>query len=196
MERKLFYRYLWSAILTSLSSILCVQVDGIIVSHLLGANAFAAIGSLMPLMQIQLTVCLLIGIGGAVQLAFAVGQNDIARTSDIRWTTLIALVVCSMPLVALSVRSGMVASWFCKSDALLPLAGEYAKVLLLSAPVYMLFQGSGALVRSEGFPQRVLVGVVVANCLNIAGDFLFVMVFNAGLAGTAWSTTLSTAFVR
>lgn len=191
MERKLFYRYLWSAILTSLSGILCVQIDGIIVSHLLGANAFAAIGSLMPLMQIQLTICLLIGMGGALQLAYAVGAKDNEKISNTFWITLIALIVCSLPFVALSSKSEMVASWFCKSANLLPLVTEYGKVLLLSAPIYLLFQGGGALVRSEGFPRRVLVAVVIANCLNIAGDLFFIKVLHFGLAGTAWSTTLS-----
>ncbi len=191
MERKLFYRYLWSAILTSLSGTLCVQIDGIIVSHLLGAEAFGAIGALMPLMQIQLSLCLLIGIGGALQLAYHIGSRDKAAEQSVYWLTILFLLACSVFFVALAPLSGTVASWFCHSATLLPLATEYGRVLLLSAPVFLLLQGSGALTRAEGFPRRVLVAVVIANVLNLSLDVLFIAGFGTGIAGAGWATTLS-----
>ena len=154
MERKRFYQYLWSAILTSLSGILCAQIDGIIVSHLLGAKAFAGIGVLMPLMQIQLTLCLLIGVGGALRLSYAVGAQDWATEKRIFRMVIAMLMACSVPFVATGGWSEMVAGWFCHEPSLMPLASEYGQVLLLSAPVYMLMQSSSAMVRAEGFPKR------------------------------------------
>lgn len=191
MERKRFYQYLWSAILTSLSGTLCVQIDGIIVSHLLGAEAFAAIGVLMPLMQIQLTLCLLVGVGGALCLAYAVGAKEWNRSRHIFLTTVAMLLLCSLPFLLLAFRSPMVAGWFCHEASLLPLATDYARVLLLSAPVYLMLQGSGALVRAEGFPKRILFAMVLANVLNLSMDVLFIQVFHWGIAGAGWATTIS-----
>lgn len=191
MERRTFYQYLWSAILTSLSGILCVQIDGIIVSHLLGTDAFAAIGVLMPVVQIQLTLCLLIGVGGALCLAYAVGSKDRVKAGQIFRTTIVMLLVCSVPFIALSAWSPMVAGWFCHEESLMPLASDYARVLLLSAPVYLLLQGSGAMVRAEGFPKRILWAMVLANVLNLSMDMLFISCFHWGIAGAGWATTIS-----
>ncbi|MCQ2347187.1 MAG: polysaccharide biosynthesis C-terminal domain-containing protein [Paludibacteraceae bacterium] len=191
MERKRFYQYLWSAILTSLSGILCVQIDGIIVSHLLGAEAFAAIGVLMPLLQIQLTLCLLIGVGGALRLSFAIGEQNEVKSQQIFRLTTCLLLGCSLPFVILSGWSAMVAGRFCHEATLMPLATDYARVLLLSAPVYLLLQGSGAMVRAEGFPKRILWAMVLANVLNLGMDVLFIQVFHWGIAGAGWATTIS-----
>ncbi|MCQ2342203.1 MAG: polysaccharide biosynthesis C-terminal domain-containing protein [Paludibacteraceae bacterium] len=191
MERKRFYQYLWSAILTSLSGTLCVQIDGIIVSHLLGANAFAAIGALMPLVQIQLTLCLLVGIGGAVYLAVAVGADDKPLCTRTFQLTLLSLLILGVPFMLTAWQSEWVASCFCHATEIVPFAADYARVLLLSAPFYLLLQGSGALVRAEGFPKRVLYAIIIANCLNLCGDFLFISGLHMGIAGAAWSTTLS-----
>ena len=191
MERKIFYQYLWSAILTSLSGTLCVQIDGIIVSHLLGAEAFAAIGTLMPLVQIQLTLCLLIGVGGALRLAYAVGAQDHEQAQKIFRLTTVLLLLCSLPFVLLSAVSGSVAGWFCHEASLMPLTTAYGRVLLLSAPVYLLLQGSGAMVRAEGFPKRILWVMILANVLNLSLDVLFIQVFRWGIAGAGWATTLS-----
>lgn len=191
MERKRFYQYLWSAILISLSGTLCVQIDGIIVSHLLSAEAFAAIGVLMPLMQIQLTLCLLVGVGGALCLAYAVGAKEWNRSRHIFLTTVAMLLLCSLPFLLLAFQSPMVAGWCCHEASLLPLATDYARVLLLSAPVYLMLQGSGAMVRAEGFPKRILFAMVLANVLNLSMDVLFIQVFHWGIAGAGWATTIS-----
>lgn len=191
MERQTFYKYLWSAILTSLSGTLCVQIDGIIVSHLLGPNAFAAIGALMPVVQMQLTLCLLVGVGGALCLAYAVGAKDEEKKKHIFKTTITMLVLCSLPFVVASGWSRIVAGWFCHEASLMPYVTDYARVLLLSAPVYLLLQGSGAMVRAEGFPKRILYTMILANVLNLCMDVLFIQVFHWGIAGAGWATTIS-----
>ena len=73
----LFWRYLWSSILITLSGCLGNVVDGIIVGKLIGADGVSAINLSKPVVQLMMTLSLLLAAGGSMLVGFAIGKSTL-----------------------------------------------------------------------------------------------------------------------
>ena len=68
-----FWRYLWSAILITLSGCLGNVVDGIIVGNLIGEDGVSAINLSKPVIQLMFTLSILVETGAGMLDGFALG---------------------------------------------------------------------------------------------------------------------------
>ena len=73
---KKFNEYLFPTIISSMSILLASFVDGIIVSALVGDDAFSAINLAEPVVLFMQALFFLFGIGGAISISIAKGQRD------------------------------------------------------------------------------------------------------------------------
>jgi len=67
----------------------------------------------------------------------------------------------------------------------------YLRISALSYPALAVYNTGGALYRSQGDTKTTMVISVIANIVNVVGNYIGVFVLHAGVAGVAWPTFFS-----
>ena len=167
-------------------------VDGFFVSNFVGSTALAAVNIIFPFLMICGAFGFMIGSGGSALVAKTLGENKKFKANQIFslliYTTVVSGVVisvsgliCLKPLVsAFNVEGELLA------DSLL-----YGHILLPAVTAFMLQYIFQAFFIAAERPNFGFWVTVIAGCINIALDALFVIVFKWGLAGAAWATFIS-----
>ncbi len=168
-----------------------VLADGMFVGQMLGTGGVAATAVAMPFVTLLNALVMLIGDGGTAVLALRLGagcQKDAARVLGNAIVMLLGLsallgmtvFVWADPLLALAGASGAVL-WQARTYLLITVYGTVALGFSLGIDTFL---------RAVGFPNRTLLVQVVCAVVNIALDYVFVMVFGWGVVGAAMATTL------
>lgn len=180
-----------SMLMMIISSIYCV-VDGIMVSNYVGTTAFAALNLIWPFVAVIGSFGFMMGTGGSALVAKRLGEKreEEARSifSLITYTT-IAIAVTLGILGRLFVRD--VAILLGAEGELVELCCEYADILLLMMPSYMLQVFYQSLMVTAERPKMGMWITIAAGVMNMLLDVLFIYVFHWGLRGAAWATALS-----
>jgi len=189
---KQFYNYLWAYVLVALSGCLGNVVDGIIVGNLISADGVSAINLSKPINQFIFTLHLLINAGAGMLVGYALGQKDIP----------LARRYFSFSLT-LSVGIGLLLALFggvffidattrllCSNEQILPLARDYAQVLLLGNPAFILMWGLSTMVGVDGQPKLVSLAVIIDNVVNLCLDIVFIQWFDWGITGSSAATVV------
>ena len=168
-------------------------VDGMMVGRRLGPEALASINILYPIFALLAGVGIMIGVGGNARIAVLLGAGDHRKASNI--LGLIISIGAGIGIVTSAVTMMLmphILRFFGTSGGNLgEFAGSYLQGLL---PFFMFMLLTFILeqsVRNDGSPQ--LAGGVMAGCalLNIFLDYLFLFVFDLGIAGAAVASGIS-----
>ena len=198
--KKLFRFVLPSVIMMVFTSIYGI-VDGFFVSNYTDGLPFAALNLIYPFVMILGSVGFMLGTGGNAVVAKLLGEGkseQAKRTfSMLIYTTIVFGIILSL-LGILFVRP--IAELFASTEKGLSPAEKaqlieycivYARIILIALPAFMLQNAfQGFFVTAEK-PRLGLYVTVVAGCVNIVLDALFVAVFRWGLVGAAVATAIS-----
>ncbi|MBQ3754052.1 MAG: hypothetical protein II864_11020 [Prevotella sp.] len=189
---KQFYNYLWAYVLVALSGCLGNVVDGIIVGNLISADGVSAINLSKPINQFIFTLHLLINAGAGMLVAYALGQKDIPLAR--RYFTLSLTFSVGLGLL-LALFAGVffidgTTRLLCSNEQILPLARDYAQVLLLGNPAFILMWGLSTMVGVDGQPRLVSLAVIIDNVLNLCLDIVFIQWFGWGITGSSAATVV------
>lgn len=188
---RLLLRFAMPVVIGLLITRFYILVDGIFVGQALGSAGVAATTIAMPFVTLLQALTMLIGDGGTAVLALRLGAGRRTDASQVLGNALVMLLGAAVLL------GGTVFFW---ADAVLALTGASGAVLQ-DAKTYLLitFSGTFALgfslgidtfLRAAGFPGRTLLVQVAGAVANIALDYLFVIVWDWGIAGAAGATVL------
>lgn len=191
-EGKIFYRYFFNNLISSLMLAIYIFFDTIFVGQGIGPDGLAALNITFPCYSMEIGFAQLMGMGGATALSICRGQGkeeDANRyfTVSVLFTTIVSLVV------------GILGAVFWKpiaylggaDDSIAPLVGEYLFFLNGFAVLFVINNFLGVFVRNDHNPQRVMTAGIVSCLLNIVLDYVFIFIFDWGMAGAAGATTLS-----
>ncbi len=187
-----FYNYLWAYVLVALSGCLGNVVDGIIVGNLISADGVSAINLSKPVNQFIYTLHLLINAGAGMLVAYALGKKDLALAR--RYFSLALSFSVGVGLL-LALFGGVIfidatTRLLCSNDQILPLARDYAQVLLLGNPAFILMWGLSTMVGVDGQPRLVSLAVIIDNALNLCLDIVFIQWFGWGITGSSAATVV------
>lgn len=187
-----FYGYLVAYILVALSGCLGNVVDGIIVGNLISADGVSAINLSKPINQFIFTLHLLINAGAGMLVGYSLGKKDIdeARSLFTRALSLSVGVGVVLAIVGGLVFPNQVAHLLCQNEQLLPLAQEYAQVLLIGNFAFILMWGLSTMVGVDGSPKLVSLAVIIDNVVNLLLDIVFIQAFGWGIAGSSAATVV------
>ena len=79
---------------------------------------------------------------------------------------------------------------FGATDAILPYALDYGRIICLGLPLFCIAAGFSSLIRSDGSPKWNMVGLLTGCLINIVLDPLFIFVFHMGVRGAALATII------
>ncbi|MGI6054155.1 MAG: MATE family efflux transporter [Clostridium sp.] len=187
------YKRLLQFVFPSIVMMLCTSVysivDGLFVSNFVGKTPFAAVNIVFPFLMAMGAIGFMVGTGGSAIISRTLGEGKkdqanqyfsmlIYVTIGVSLLLSVAGVVFMRPIAGLLGAEGELAD-----DCVI-----YGRILLAFQTAFILqnvFQSFFVVAEKPGLSLRVS---IAAGLTNFVLDFLFIAVFDWGLAGAAFAT--------
>lgn len=187
-KRKL-KQYFPAMLMTNLSTLLLITVDGLVVGNFCGSNALSSVNIFQPATVTIGIISALISAGASARLSQGMGQIDIKGLYKTRSTlrvimilTAIFISLAQIPLVYLIISS------YHLSPDMNSLVWSYAIGIMISSP-FGLISTIGVLQLQIIGKMKVLMGLAaLEGAVNLLLDLLFVGPLNMGVAGAGYGT--------
>ncbi len=164
-------------------------VDTIFVSRLVNTNALSAINIVCPVINIIVGLASMIATGGNAIVARKMGANERKRANQDFTLLIIFGALLGLGITILGVLFIDKIIWgLGSSEILYPYCKSYLLVILIFTPasvLQVLFQN---LIITAGKPTLGLMLSVGAGVINIVLDYIFMVTFKMGIAGSALGT--------
>tara|TARA_B110001452_G_C15180357_1_gene410010 strand:+ start:1 stop:1248 length:1248 start_codon:yes stop_codon:yes gene_type:complete len=169
-----------------------ILIDTIFVGQWIGTNAIAAINVVLPVSFFIAALGMSIGMGGGSIISRALGSNDKTKANKTfgNQLTLTLLFTLSFMTLGLVFMESIIPA-FGGKGALYEPAKVYYTVVLYGVPILGLAMMGNNVIRSEGKPKYAMYAMMLPSLSNLILDYLFIYVFDWGMEGAAWATTLS-----
>ena len=168
-----------------------VLVDSIFVGNWIGSIAIAAINVVLPVSFFIGALGMSIGVGGSsiISRALGSGDKDKALTTFGNQITLTLLVTIAMVVLGLTFLETLIPAFGGKGTIYDP-AKIYYTIVLYGVPFLALCMMGNTVIRAEGKPKFAMIAMIIPSVGNLIMDYLFIYVFDWGMAGAAWATTV------
>lgn len=169
-----------------------VLVDSIFVGNWIGPLAIAAISVVLPVTFFVAALGMAIGVGGAsiISRALGAGQLDKAKQTFGNQINLTLWVTISMAVLGLVFADTLIPAFGGKGE-IFDFAKPFYTVVFYGVPFLALTMMGNIVIRSEGKPKYAMVAMIIPSVSNLTLDYLFIYVFDWGMEGAAWATTIS-----
>lgn len=167
-------------------------VDTIFVGRYVGPEGIGAITVVLPITFLISSIGMAIGVGGASVLSRALGNKNYEKAYQTFGNQVVMTIVFALLFVVLGyIFSNEFVSLFGGRGDLHEPSLDYFKIVLLGIPFLAWSMMSNNVIRAEGHPRIAMIVMIVPAVINIFLDPLFIIVFEWGLEGAAWATTIS-----
>lgn len=169
-------------------------VDTIFVGQYIGKLAIGAISIVMPISFLMSSVGMAIGIGGSsiVSRAFGAKNKEKAQLTFNNQISLTLICIFVITTLGFLFYSPILHLFGAKGD-LIPFSKTYYLITLIGIPFLTLAMMANSNLRAEGKPRIAMYILIIPSVVNMFLDYLFIVVFEWGIEGAAWATTLSYA---
>ncbi|MCI8285312.1 MAG: MATE family efflux transporter [Firmicutes bacterium] len=174
-------------IFTSIYSV----VDGLFVSNFAGKDSFAAVNLVMPVLMGLSAIGFMFGTGGSAVVAKTLGEGDNKRAN--RYFSMFIYTILGLGII-------IAAAGFMLMDHIVTLLGAsnnireyciiYARISFLSLPCFMLqiaFQSFFVAAEKASLSLKMS---IASGLTNAVLDYVFIAVFDWGVAGAAAATAI------
>jgi len=169
-----------------------VLVDSIFVGNWIGPLAIAAISVVIPITFFVSALGMAIGVGGASIISRALGADELekAKRTFGNQITLNLLLTLSMVVVGLTFADPLIRAFGGKGE-IFDFAKPFYTIVFYGVPFLALTMMLNIVIRSEGKPKYAMIGLIVPSIANLTLDYFFINVFDWGMEGAAWATSIS-----
>ncbi|WP_158975199.1 MATE family efflux transporter [Cellulophaga sp. L1A9] len=168
-----------------------VLVDSIFVGNWIGSIAIAAINVVLPVSFFIAALGMSVGIGGSSIISRALGANNREKAlktfgNQIALTLLITII---MVILGLTYVDSIIPAFGGKGRIFDP-AKVYYTIVLYGVPFLALCMMGNTVIRAEGKPKFAMIAMIIPSIGNLVMDYIFIYIFDWGMAGAAWATTI------
>lgn len=197
MERNAFlinkkiHQYILPGVLMTVAMQLGNVVDGMIVGNLLGPEAMAAIELSMPVLLLLQMPAMMLAMGGAAEAAVLLGRRETEKAGGIFTASLLAGVGLALVFALMTpVLPGVLAQALAGNERMAALVRPYIAVNFGGIPILTAAIICCYFMNTDNHPQLGSALFIIANVVNLVLDFVFLKVFDLGMAGSALSTVI------
>lgn len=167
-------------------------VDTIFVGNFVGSLGIAAITVVIPITFLISSIGMGIGIGGASIISRALGAKTPEKAGKTlgNQLTLTIFLGISFCLLGYIFIEPLLSAFGAKGDILAPTV-DYFSIILLGIPILAYSMMSNSIIRAVGYPRVAMYVMIVPAVVNIILDPIFIILFDMGIKGAAWATTIS-----
>ena len=189
--KKLLRFTLPSIIMMVFTSIYCV-VDGFFVSNYAGKTQFAAVNLIMPFLMIFGAVGFMIGTGGSALVSMKLGQKKPEKANEIFSLLIYGLIAVGLVFTVVGIAAMRpVAHKLGATADMLDYCVTYGRIIMVALVPFMLQNVFQSFLVTAEKPQLGLYITISAGVTNMVLDWLFLAVFQMGIAGAALATAIS-----
>jgi putative MATE family efflux protein len=189
---RLLLRFSVPAIVGMLVQSLYNVVDRIFIGNGVGPLGLAGATVSFPFMLVFMAFGMLVGIGGGSLLSISLGEGkkDFAESVLNNAFVLIIIVSAVLTVAGLAFLDPLL-RFAGASDAILPFARSYMRIILFGVVLNSIGFGMNNFIRGEGNPKMAMGTMLIGAVLNTILDPIFIFVLDMGIAGAAWATIIS-----
>ncbi len=192
--RKLFIKYLIPALCASVVTSFYYVADTMMIGHGVGEEGLIALNIVLPVFSPLYGIGYLFGIGGSVLMSVAKGRRDEEGANRIFSTSLILMLAVGILVTVLLYGFRYEFCYFLGADEdNIALVMEYAKHLFFWAWSFAMFPFMLTFVRNDKNPKLAMLGSVTGSLTNVVLDYVFIFMWNMGLAGAIVATVVGNA---
>lgn len=191
---KRLFRFTISTILMLMCTSLYSIVDGFFVSNFVGKTPFAAVNLIMPVMMGVGSIGFMVGTGGSAIVSRTLGEGDPERAN--RYFSMLTYISAIFAVILSAIGfifTPQIAEALGASGELLHHCVIYGRILFVSTPGFILQNIFQSFFVTAEKPDLSLKVNVIAGLTNVVFDFLFIVVFQWGIAGAAIATAMGQA---
>ena len=178
--RSKFSEFFLPTLFTSMAGNICLFVDGLIVTFLLGAGNLSAIQIVAPVITFVNLIYWMIGLGGSVLCSVAKAEFDDERSNSYFSVAILSLLTIGVLIEIFGwIFSGSIAQFLCASQPELVLdVTKYFRALIIGMPFLCYMMSLSYFIRADGIPTLPFRAILLANIINICFDFVFIFNFS------------------
>lgn len=189
--RSKFSEFFLPTLFTSMAGNICLFVDGLIVSFLIGAGNLAPIQFVAPVITFVNLIYWMIGLGGSVLCSVAKAEFDDEKSNSYFSVSIISLISIGVLITVFGLLfSGYISHFLCASQPeLIPDVASYFSALIIGMPFLCYMMSLSYFIRADGIPTLPFRAILIANIVNICFDIIYIKFFGMGLSGAALATS-------
>ena len=169
-----------------------IIVDRIIVGHLIGANAFSAIGATSSVSMIFTSISLGIAMGSGIVVSQYFGAKDEKNTAlAIRNGTIISVISTLIISALAMLLTKPILTLLNTPDALMKEAAAYMLISMGGLIFVILYYIPFSTLRALGDAKTPIIFLTICSVCNIVFDLVFVRILHTGVGGTAVASLLA-----
>ena len=191
---KLIVKYAIPSIISLIVTALYNIVDQIFIGNAVGYLGNGATNVVFPITIIQHGLAMLLGCGCGAFLNIRLGQGKKRDAEKGVGNTVIALIALAVILPVLCyVFVEPLAKLFGATEAILPYALDYGKIIIVGFPFVIMYTGLNQIIRADRNPHMAMISMASGAILNVFLDYLFVFIIPWGVKGAALATVIGQA---
>ncbi len=191
---RLLLRFSIPAIVGMLVNALYNVVDRIFIGRGLGSLGIAGITVGFPIMIIIMAFGMLFGIGATSLMSIRLGEGKKEEAEQIIGNAMVLLISSALLISVLGlIFMDPLLRKFGASEAVLPYARDYLRIILFGAVFQSVGFGMNSFIRAEGSPKTAMFTMLIGAILNTILDPILIFNFNLGMKGAAYATIFSQA---
>ena len=167
-------------------------VDTWVVGNYVSNEAFSAVGSVGP--AINMLIGILVGFAGgsSVVISQYYGAKQYDKVSIAVHTTMVMTLILSLVFTFLGLGLIPIALKMMNTPAeVIPESTTYLRIFFSGLSAMALYNIGAGILRAVGDSQRPFYYLVICAIINTVLDLVFVLVFDMGVAGVAWATVIA-----
>lgn len=158
----------------------------------LGTSASGAVGIVFSLMAIIQAIGFTLGMGSGSLISRLLGAKKNEKANEMASTGFFTAIIFGVLLALFGIINlDALMKALGSSDSILPLAKNYAKYILIAAPVMCASFVLNNILRSEGKARFAMMGIASGSIINIFLDPILIFKFDMGISGAAIATMVS-----
>ena len=190
--KKIFFAMLVPTILMNLTTALASFADAVIIGYFLDDLSLSVVTFSTPIYMIINTCAALFAVGGSISMGIDAGKGDKASANRYFSMATQMLIIAGVVMLLAGIISGRDIPQLLGATADIEnLVYDYAIVIMVASPVFMLNVGMAFFVRNDGRPKLAMTGMMLSIVVNIVLDIVLIGPLDMGVAGAAWATVLS-----
>ena len=186
--------YIPAMIMTNLSSLLLLTVDGVVAGNLIGQDALASINIFYPASILAGAATMLVSAGVSISLSTAMGKNDQAELDRVKGISLRVMLISAavisviqIPVIWLIIMS------YGLPDDIFAMTMQYAVGIMLCTPLGVVSSVGTYQLQIAGKMNVLMKLSVIEGVGNLLFDLFFMGVLDTGVAGAGFGTACANA---
>ena len=168
------------------------MVDTWVVGNFVSDAAFAAVGTVAPIINTLIGFFMGLASGAGVIISQAYGRGDMPEVKKAVLASVIMTLVMGVAFTAIGISfTPMMLNFINTPDEVTAEATTYLRIYFAGVIGLMVYNMGAGILRAVGDSKRPFYFLVVSALMNIGLDLLFVIKFGMGVAGVAVATIIS-----